>query len=62
MIDNSYSFPFSLGVDTSPTLKEAKTAFNTLFDAGGTLVALLNKKGSYATLSFRGKVLDTVKK
>lgn len=62
MIDNSYSFPFSLGVDISPTLKEAKSSFSGLFDTGGALVALLNKKGSYATLSFRGKVLDTVKK
>jgi len=26
MIDNSYSFPFSLGVDGTPTLKEAKTS------------------------------------
>ena len=62
MIDNSYSFPFSLAADTSPTLKEAKTAFKELFNTGGGLIALLNKKGSYATLSFRGKVLDTVKK
>jgi len=62
MIDNSYSFPFSLAVDDSPTIKEAKVAFSVLFDTGGALVGLLNKKGSYATLSFRGKVLDTVKK
>jgi len=61
-IDNSYSFPFSLGPDTSPTVKEAKLAFNTLFGTGGALVGLLNKKGSYAALSFRGKVLDTFRK
>ncbi|MCC3439401.1 MULTISPECIES: hypothetical protein [unclassified Microcoleus] len=61
MIDNSYSFPFSLGADSSPTVKEAKTVFKALFSTGGTGAVLLNKKGSYATLSFRGKVLATVK-
>ncbi|MCC3569525.1 MULTISPECIES: hypothetical protein [unclassified Microcoleus] len=60
MIDNSYSFPFSLGADSSPTVKEAKTVFKALFSTGGGK-GLLNKKGSYATLSFRGKVLATVK-
>ncbi|MEG4572644.1 hypothetical protein QUA56_08060 [Microcoleus sp. N3A4] len=60
MIDNSYSFPFSLGTDGTPTLKEAKNTFNALFSSGA-LKTLLNKKGSYAALSLRGKILSTVR-
>lgn len=61
MIDKSYSFPFSLGADSSPTMKEAKVAFATLFSAGAGL-ALLSTKGSYATLSYKGKVEAKVRK
>lgn len=60
MIDISYSFPFSLGIDSSPTLKEAKNVFTTLFNGAG--AALLNKKGSYAILSYKGKPEAKVQK
>lgn len=60
MIDVSYSFPFSLGADSSPTLKEAKAAFTAAFSTG-TAKALLNKKGSYAVLSYKGKTEGKVR-
>ncbi|MEG4323075.1 MULTISPECIES: hypothetical protein [unclassified Microcoleus] len=59
MIDNSYSFPFSLGNDGTPTMKEAKAAFQIIMK--GALATLLAKKGSIAVLSFKGKKIDIVR-
>lgn len=59
-IENSYQLPFSLGSDTSPTMKEAKDAFRTLFTSGA-LAGLITKKGSYAELIYARSVIEVVR-
>ncbi|MEZ2241747.1 hypothetical protein [Microcoleus sp.] len=61
MISNSYQLPFSLGADTSPTMKEAKSAFNALFSETGSGKTLIAKEGSYAELLYRGEVISVVR-